>query len=186
MTRVKHVKARSAKQLANDQRLRERSKAGPDIFVKKNLLGPDDVDQPQQTIKIITPDGGGSEAVGVGIAIVDPAKFDAKAADEAFMNELVEIQIESTDDPNEPLFIESGHNGVTQYVKRGEPQTIKRKFLYSLIAGKQARLVSSFGKNADGKEFNRLAGPSVGTHRIVVISDTAKGRAAYNTWAQTV
>lgn len=172
---------RTPKQLANDARLRAR-KGMPSIHVKKNLLGPDDVAEPQNDISISTT--GKAEATRAGIDIIQPGKLEEKAADEAFMNELVEIQIEADDDPNAPLFVHTAHNGVTQYIKRGEPQTIKRRFLYSLVAAKQAKLVCSFGKNSEGKEFNRLQGPSRCTHQVVVITDSDKGRQMYKTWMQ--
>jgi len=175
---------RSPAQFANDERLRSK-KAAPHVHVKQNMLGPDDVKHvPVNDIDISTT--GDAEATHAPIEVIDPLKFESKAKNEAFMNELVEIQIEADDDPNAPLFVHSGHNGIPQYIKRGTPQTIKRKFLYSLIAGKQARLVCSFGKTSEGQEFNRLTGPSRTTHRVIVLQDTAKGRAAYQSWMQQV
>lgn len=179
--------SRSAAQLANDARLSARkgtkkaAPASPDFHVKKNLTGPDDVDQPRHEIAITTTGKATAERTLI-IDAVQPAQMLAKAENEKYMNELVEIIIEADDDPNAPLFVHSAHNGVTQYIKRGENQTIKRKFLYSLLAAKSARLVCTFGKDQNGKEFNRLAGPSRTTHRVVVINDTARGRADYNVW----
>ena len=171
--------SRTPKQLANDARLRAK-KGMPAFHVKKNMIGPDDMkDEPQTNISISTT--GKAEAERT-IEVIDPMKFKTKAQDEAFMNEMVEIQIEADDDPNAPLFVHSGHQGVVQYIKRGEPQTIKRKFLYSLLAAKQAKLVCSFGKDMNGQEFNRLSGPSRATHRVVVLNDTARGREAYAKW----
>jgi hypothetical protein len=54
------------------------------------------------------------------------------------------------------VFVYLGHNGVSQYVKRGEPQTIKRKFLYSALAAKTVKFACAFGKDNSGNEFNRL------------------------------
>ncbi len=170
------TKPRSAAQLANDERLRSRA---PAIHVRKNITGPEDVDPPQTNINIST--SGDAEAE---IEVIAADKFRAKAEDEAFMNEMVEIEIESTDDPTEPLFVHTGHQGITQYIKRGTPQTIKRKFLYSIVAAKKASLVCAFGKDANGQEFNRLSGPSSPTLRVVVLNDTPRGREAYKAWMQ--
>lgn len=183
--------SRSAAQLANDARLSARKGtkkialaiAMPDFYVKKNLTGPDDVDPPQNNIEISTTGPASAERTLI-VDAVQPAQMLAKAENEKYMNEMVEIIIEADDDPNAPLFVHSAHNGTTQYIKRGENQVIKRKFLYSLLAAKSARLVCSFGKDQNGKEFNRLAGPSRTTHRVVVINDTARGRADYNAWMQ--
>lgn len=180
---------RTPAQLANDARLRaskgtkKEPIASPDFYVKKNLLGPDDVGQPHENIEISTTGAATAERTII-VDAVQPAKMMAKAENERYMNELVEIQIEASDDPNAPLFVHSAHQGVTQYIKRGEPQSIKRKFLYSLIAAKVARLVCAFGRTSEGTEFNRLAGPKRGTHRVIVINDTAQGRADYNRWMQ--
>lgn len=191
---------RTAAQLANDARMKanpigNRAKAAsqkeentspletPDFYVSKNLLGPDDVQMAQENISISTTGEATADRTLI-IEPVEPSKMVMKAENEKYMNELVEIQIEADDDPNAPLFVHSGHQGVTQYIKRGEPQKIKRKFLYSLIAAKIARLVCSFGKDQNGQEFNRLEGPRRSTHRVIVINDTARGRADYTRWMQ--
>lgn len=168
-------KPRTAAQLANDARLR-----GPTIIARKTH-GPDDVKhQPGESIDISTT--GEAEATRVGIDIIDPGKMLSKAEDAKFMNEMVEIQIEADDDPHAPLYVHTAHNGDVQYIKRGEPQKVKRRFLYALIAAKQAKLVCSFGKDQNGQEFNKLSGPKRCTHRVIVINDTAKGRQMYNEW----
>lgn len=157
-------------------------KKGPDVFVKSGALGSDDVDPAQQRIEIST--SGPATFDKSDIEAVDPARMRSLAEDEKFMNELVEIEVEAGDDPNEPLFVHSGHNGDPQYIQRGVPQTIKRRFLYSLIAAKTAQLVCSFGKGQDGKEFNRLAGPKKGTHRVTLRRDSERGRDAFNLWTR--
>jgi len=172
--------SRTPAQLANDARLRSR-RSTPAIHVKQNLTGDQDVRSvPQHNISISTT--GDAEATRSPIEVIDPLKFESKAADEKFMNEMVEIQVEADDDPNAPLFIPCGHQGVTQYIRRGQPQTVKRKFLYSLIAAKSARLACAFGKDQNGQEFNRLQGASRTTHRVTIIRDTDKGRQAYLKW----
>ena len=108
---------------------------------------------------------------------VGEAGAQARIETEAFMNEPVTVFVESGDDPNEPLFIETGNNGDQQYIQRGQNQTIKRRFVYSLIAAKVGKLSSSFGIGPEGKEFNRLTGQRKSTHRFYIVEDSAKGRA---------
>lgn len=105
------------------------------------------------------------------IDIVPAHKMQSKAQEAKFMEEKVLIEIEADDDPNAPEFISTGHNGVSQYIRRGIPQAIKRKFLYSLLAAKRVKFACAFGKNADGNEFNRLNPSGQTTHRVRLIQD---------------
>ena len=105
------------------------------------------------------------------VEVVHPSKLNSKAAEAKFMEEIVIVEIEAEDDPNAPMFIKSGHNGVDQWIKRGEPQPIKRKYLYSLLAGKRVRLACSFGRDGQGNEFNRLTPSGQTTHRVHLIRD---------------
>lgn len=101
-----------------------------------------------------------------------PAHQMRSAAEEAkFMEEKVVVEIEADDDPHAPLFVYSGHNGVSQYIERGKPQAIRRKYLYALLAAKRVNFACSFGKASDGNEFNRLSGSARTTHRIRLIRD---------------
>lgn len=107
-----------------------------------------------------------------GIDIIHPTQMKALVEDEKFMNEKVVIEVEMDDEPNAPVFIQAGHNGVTQYIRRGEPQTVKRKFLYALIAAKQVKLAVAFGRNGDGSEFNRATPTAKSSYRTRLISDS--------------
>lgn len=127
---------------------------------------------------------GAAEAQISRIEVIPEAMFREKAEDEAFMNEYIVIQIEASEDPNAPTFIQSGHNGIDQYIQRGIPQKIKRKFLYSLVAGKRTQFACSFGKDGSGNEFNRLPGRTNTTHRLSIIEDTQRGRDAFVRWMQ--
>ena len=95
----------------------------------------------------------------------------SKAAVEKFMNEKVVIEIEASDDPNAEVFVHSGSNGRAQYIKRGEPQAIKRKYLYSLLAAQKVGFGCAFGRDANGNEYNRLSPSSSTTHRVRLIRD---------------
>ena len=105
------------------------------------------------------------------IDIVPAHKMRSKAQEAKFMEEKVVIEIEGDDDPNSPVFVYSGHNGVVQYVERGKPQAIRRKYLYSMLAAKQIKFACAYGKDGSGNEFNRLSPSGRTTHRVRLIRD---------------
>lgn len=106
------------------------------------------------------------------IEIVSTKDVASKVQMEKFMNEKVVVEVESDpEDENAPVFVYVGHNGVTQYIKRGEPQTIKRKFLYAALVAKRVKMACSFGKDGSGNEFNRLTPNASMTHRIHLVQD---------------
>lgn len=105
------------------------------------------------------------------IQVVAADRMDTKVREEKFMNERVVIHIEQGTQAGDPVFVELGHNGVNQFVKRGENQTVKRKFLYSALMAKKVNMNCTFGKDGSGNEFNRLT-PSVSTaYRALLVSD---------------
>lgn len=105
------------------------------------------------------------------IEIIPAANMLSTAEEEKFMNERVVVEVEDDDDPNSPMFVYTGHNGVTQYIQRGKPQVIKRKFLYSAIAAKRVKFACQFGKLNNGEEFNRLNPSATTAYRIRLIRD---------------
>ncbi|MFA6204472.1 MAG: hypothetical protein WC710_14940 [Gallionella sp.] len=105
------------------------------------------------------------------IQVVSANQLRDKAAEAKFMEEKVEIMIEAGNGPNDPEFVHSGHQGVTQYVRRGVVQPVKRKFLYSLLAANSVKFACAFGKDGSGNEFNRLSGSGQRAHRVSLVSD---------------
>ena len=168
--------SRTPAQLANDARLRARAGKPKAQIRSEDFAG-------ARTEANISATGK-TEVTHRQIEVIPESKAARKAAEEAFMNEYVVVLVEQSDDPDAPVFLQSGHNGVDQYLQRGVPQRIKRRFLYSLIAGKKTAQASTFGKDGSGKEFNRLTGRTSTTHRISLIEDTAEGRKAFSQWMQ--
>lgn len=166
--------SRSPAQLANDARL----KAG--LNKPKAQIRSEDFAGARTETNISAT--GKTEATHRQIEVVSEARAAKKIAEEAFMNEYVVVMIEPDDDPDAPVFLPSGNGGDMQYIQRGVPQKIRRKFLYSLIAGKKTVQASQFGKDGSGKEFNRLTGRTSTTHRISLIEDTQDGRKAFAQW----
>jgi len=119
------------------------------------------------------------------IKVVQMDRMEEKAREAKFMNEMIEIEIEAGTEANDPVFVELGHNGINQFVKRGTVQRVKRKFLYSALMAKRVNMNCTFGKDASGNEFNRLT-PTVSTcYRARLVSDpnTQQGGAK---WVQSV
>lgn len=105
------------------------------------------------------------------IDVVPAHQLHSAATEASFMEEKVMIEIEADDDPNAAVFIYSGHNGISQYIERGKPQAIRRKYLYALLAAKRVRFACAFGKDGNGNEFNRLSGSGQTAYRVRLISD---------------
>ena len=97
-----------------------------------------------------------SEEVGVGQAIksevlvnddggqtfkeqfetIDTPNYDSILKAEKFANELVEVEISETDNPNAEQLIQLGVNGNNQFLWRGVPQKVKRCFVEVLARAK--------------------------------------------------
>lgn len=94
-----------------------------------------------------------------------------KIETEAFMNEMVEVIVDQSQKEGAPLFIHSGHNGKDQYLMVGEPTKIRRTNLYSLLQARERKGKSDFGKDANGKEYNKLTFQATPTHSVRVLRD---------------
>jgi hypothetical protein len=105
------------------------------------------------------------------IDVVSERNLVDKAQEAKFMEEKVLIEIEMDEEPNSPRFVYLGHNGVTQYVERGKPQAVRRKYLYSALAAKRVKMACAFGKDNAGNEFNRLTPNASTTYRVRLLED---------------
>ena len=166
--------SRTPAQLANDARLRATK------GIPKARIRSEDFAGARTEANISAT--GKAEVTHRQIEVIPEAKAAKKIAEEAFMNEYVVMMIEPSDDPDAAIFQEAGHNGDPQFFQVGIPQKVRRKYLYSLIAGKRTSRASQFGKDGSGKEFNRLTGRTSTTHRISLLEDTPEGRKAFATW----
>jgi hypothetical protein len=183
---------RTPAQLANDEKLRQKRiqsaaerEAGqvPQVFGARTTTGPEDARDEVQQFTSISTEGEVSAQTTI-VDAIDPDQAKSLIETEAFMNEKVLIEVEPGDGEGAPAFIPAGHNGLMQWIQVGKQILVRRKFLYSLLTAKSARLQSDFGKDAAGREFNRLDGPKRNTHRVIILEDTQRGREAYRAWAQ--
>ena len=136
-------------------------------YPSKSIIGTDDVQAVQQA----APELRDGDITLDDIDVIPEKDLVNAAAEARFMEDRITVEVEADDDPNSPVFVYFGHNGVTQYIKRGEPQVVKRKFLYSAIAAKTVKFACAFGKDGSGNEFNRMSANTKTTHRIRLIED---------------
>jgi hypothetical protein len=137
--------------------------------VKRALINSADVEPINRAMAPPEENPGGFDVSDIDV--VAPDRMEAKAKEAKFMNEYIEIEIEPGTEAGDPVFVELGHNGINQFVKRGETQRVRRKFLYSALMAKRVSMNCSFGKDGSGNEFNRLT-PSVSTaYRARLVTD---------------
>jgi hypothetical protein len=149
--------------------------------IKNAVINSSDV---EATSRMAPPEFQEQEFHASDIQVVAPDRLAFKAAEEKFMNERVEILIEPGTEPNDPVYVELGHQGIKQMVKRGVPQIVKRKYLYVALMGKKVSMQCSFGMAADGKEYNKLTPAVAGTYRTSLLSDPNPQGGAK--WVQSV
>lgn len=66
-------------------------------------------------------------------------EFSREIAEEAFMNEIVTVEIATTTDENQPSHVVLNVNGVNQPIFRGVPTPVKRKFVEVLARCKETK-----------------------------------------------
>lgn len=74
---------------------------------------------------------------------------------EAFMNELVTIVVNPPNDPDEPMLVQVGVNGVNQFIPRGEPIAVKRKYIEVLARAKRTDFSQTLDERM-GEKMNHL------------------------------
>ena len=136
-------------------------------YPAKSVIASDDV----EAVQHMAPEIRDGSITLDDIEVVAAKDFQTQAEVAKFMEDKLTVEVEADDDPNAPVFVYFGHNGVTQYIKRGEPQVVKRKFLYSAIAAKTVKFACAFGKDGSGNEYNRMTPSVKTTHRIRLIED---------------
>jgi len=134
--------------------------------MSRGIINTDDVEV--QAKKLTLPEFG--EYHFDEIEIVQPKEMMSAAEEAAFMEEPVVINIQASENRNAATFEYVGHQGISQYIRRGIDQCVKRKFVYSLLAAKATQYACDFGKNGS-REFNVLNGQGKVTHGITLRHD---------------
>ena len=89
------------------------------------------------------------------IDIIREPVADEYAKQLMFNEELVDVMVHESTDKNAEPIVATYVNGVSQYFKRGEVQTVKRKFLAALAYAKQTSIVTSIQQTNDDV-YNRI------------------------------
>lgn len=100
--------------------------------------------QGQNESKRISGSGTAKVIPGSTIEKVDGPDWKNTAELEKFMNEEVEILVYEPIDENEPFLVDPSVNGTRQFIIRGVPQKVKRKYV-EVLARSKRNMVSARG-----------------------------------------
>lgn len=95
----------------------------------------------------------------------------AEMAQAAFMEEFVTIRIERGREKNAPQFVDVYVNGVCQWVKIGEPQRIKRKFIEVLARSQPFSVQTQHGTTTEERPQNRIERNQFAQYPFSVLHD---------------
>jgi hypothetical protein len=97
----------------------------------------------------------------------------------AFNEEMVEVMVHESTDPNAENPVFTACNGVTQYFFRGQVQTVRRKFLAILAIAKEHAIRTPEYTLADGSRGTKITRTSSLKYPFSVISDPNPRGAAW-------
>lgn len=110
--------------------------------------------------------------------VVDGPRMEDKAAELAFMEEKVVVRIHPSGDKAAELIPCFSVNGINQYVVRGKPQVIKRKFLQEIARSKVDNITTPFARDANGFDTYNIGHSHSLKYPFEVIEDkNPRGRA---------
>lgn len=75
---------------------------------------------------------------------------------EVFMNEVVTILVNPPTDADDPTLIKVGVNGVNQFIRRGDPVDVKRKYVEVLARSKRTDFAQTLDERLGEQGFNSL------------------------------
>ena len=125
-----------------------------------------------QDTSVILDDQGVIERPDLDIQPIEGPNAESLASELAFMEEPIEVIVaESTDERAEnPIF--TAVNGVTQFFWRGQPQTVKRKYIEVLARAKQTDVRTNVMQQHAGAEpINRIDKTTALKYPFQIISD---------------
>ena len=117
------------------------------------------------------------------IEVVDSPLSNDYAAQLAFNEEYVDVVVHESTNPNDQEIFDVYCNGVPQWFKRGETQTVKRKYVEILARARQTSIATRTANSYDGEVVNRIDKHTAVRYPFSVIHDSnPKGRA----WLKSV
>jgi len=113
-------------------------------------------------------------------ATVDTPVGSAHFQELMFMEEIVQIIIPFGSNPEtEEQFIDVGNTGVRQFIQRGEPQYVKRKFVEVLARAKREKISTPEFTDATGARTTKIVRTPALIHGFQVIEDKNPNGAAW-------
>lgn len=132
----------------------------------------------------------GNKMIGDSVAVVEDqsietpttTEFSREISEEAFMNEVVVVEIAESTDENQPNHVVLSVNGVTQPIFRGVPTPVRRKYVEVLARCKESKY-SQHTNNPNEPDRIELRQRTALAYPFNVVEDkNPKGRA----WLQAV
>lgn len=156
---------------AQEPKADEQQSSGPDIHVRNHS---DAVEtggmQTGQDSPVHISLTGEAELIKEPIKIVDGPTSTAKMEALAFNEEMVTIEIASSEDPNAEMLIEVGVNNKKQFFRRGQQQTVRRKYVEQLARTKVTKYMQNV-ESTDPTVVNRLMPTTVLRYPFTLIED---------------
>lgn len=111
-----------------------------------------------------------------GVEVVPAVAMDGYAADLAFMEELVDVEVHESNDPNAEPIVDLYCNGTPQRIVRGQPIAVKRKYVQILANARQVSM--STDTRVQGEDvINRVSKRSALRYPFSVVrDDNRRGR----------
>lgn len=108
------------------------------VHIKSGALHTDDTDIVQNKPRVLRSTGDAADALDpLEIEPVDRMPNQDLLDELKFNEELVEVSVAESHDPEEPALVQTWCNGVSQFFERGTVQTVKRKFVVQLARAKR-------------------------------------------------
>lgn len=105
------------------------------------------------------------------IEVMDKPITDSYAANLAFMEEPVEVMLHESTDPNADNPVQVACNGVNQFFWRGQPITVKRKFVEILARSKQTAIQTKEVRDHSGALATAVTKSTALRYPFSIISD---------------
>lgn len=97
-----------------------------------------------------------------------------------FMEEIVTVLIPAGNNPDaEEQFIDVGNNGVRQFIERGVPQVIRRKFVEVLARAKREKISTPEFTDATGARTTKIVRTPALIHGFQIVEDKNPNGAAW-------
>lgn len=110
--------------------------------------------------------------------VTDFGRFKDKAAELAFLEEMVMIRIHESGDPTAEPLVQLGVNGRQIFVKRGEDVFVRRKYVEQLLRAKPEHIQTNIRRDGDGNVRNMISKTRALKYPFSIIrDDNPMGRA---------